>query len=135
MDYEEMLDRAMSLKPEKVSEDTRFEIPEPDIMLMGGKTSIRNFLEICKTIRRDPRHFLKYLSKELAAPATLDGNKAVINSKILPSLVRKKMESYYSEYLYCPQCGKPDTSLVKEGGYLFLKCEACGAKKAVRMLK
>ena len=135
MDYEEMLDRAMEMKPEAVASDDRFEIPEADILMLGSKTMIRNFSEICKTIRRDPKHFMKYLSKELAAPAALDGSRLVINSKVLPALLKKKIESYYNEYLYCPQCGKPDTVLVKEGSYMFLKCEACGSKKPVRLLK
>ena len=135
MDYNEMLKRAMEMKPEKIVENSRFEIPEPDITVIGSRTTIRNFAEICKAIHRDPEHMAKFLSREFAAPASTAEGKLEVNSKILPATVRRKLEEYYKQYLFCPQCGKPDTKLIKEGKVMFLKCEACGAKKSVKVLK
>ena len=135
MDYEKLLKRAMELKPESVSKDTRFELPKPDVMNIGNKTTIRNFSEIVKAMRRDEQHVAKFLSKELAAPNSIEGGKLVINARILPSVVEKKIMEYAEEFLFCPQCHKPDTHIIKVDNVFFLKCEACGSKKPVRRLK
>ncbi len=135
MDYDELLKRAMEQKPESVSKDSRFELVKPDVLNIGNKTIIRNFSEIAKNMRRDEAHVAKFLSKELAAPNTIEAGKLVINGKMLPSIIEKKLNEYAHEFVFCPQCGKPDTKIIKVGGYLFLKCEACGSKKPLRQLK
>ena len=41
--------------------------------------------------------------------------------------------SYYAhEFVFCPECGKPDTKLEKEDKFSFIKCLACGAKNYVK---
>jgi translation initiation factor 2 subunit 2 len=36
------------------------------------------------------------------------------------------------DFVLCPQCGKPDTDLLKEGEYTVLKCSACGNRNNVK---
>ena len=36
------------------------------------------------------------------------------------------------DWNFCPECGKPDTNLVKEDRINFLVCEACGARTSVK---
>ncbi len=135
MEYEDMLRRAMEMKPDTISESERFEIPEPDILVIGNRTMIRNFGEICKTIGRDPKHFAKFLSREFAAPVSLQDGKLEVNSRILKATVERKIREYYDEYLFCHQCGKPDTRIIRDKKLAFLKCEACGAKRSVSALR
>ncbi|MFW6225798.1 MAG: translation initiation factor IF-2 subunit beta, partial [bacterium] len=39
---------------------------------------------------------------------------------------------YAEEFVLCPECGKPDTELIKEEGITKLHCLACGAKHPVQ---
>lgn len=130
-----MLKEAFEKLSKDVKSDIRLEIQKPQILIIGNYTSITNFTEITNIIRRKPEHLLKYLSKELATPAHIDGNKAVFQGKIYVALIEKKLESYYREFLYCPECKKPDTQIIKQDRISFLKCDACGAKHPVKVIK
>ncbi len=134
MDYMKLLKRANDLKPKSLTSGERFEPPEADIIYSGNKTIIVNFGKIASVVRREKKHIAKYLFKELAAPGDISGNELIILSKLPRSMIRKKLESYMKEYVICPQCGKPDTKIIKEGGMVYLKCEACGAKKFIKKL-
>ena len=135
MNYEDLLNKAYQNLP-KVEESTeRLEIPEPEIIIQGRQTIIKNFSQICEAMRRDPNHLLKFLTKELATPAGFDGTRATFQSKIARRMIENKMESYVKEYLVCKECKRPDTKLVRENRIVFLKCEACGAKSPVKPIK
>lgn len=134
-DYKQMLSEALDKLSKDVKSDVRLEIPKPQTLITGSQTAISNFTEITNLIRRKPDHLLKYLSKELAAPAHLDGNRAIFQGKVYGSLIEKKLDSYYKEFLYCPECKKPDTQIIKQDRVSFLKCEACGARHPVKTLK
>ena len=76
---------------------------------------------------------LKYLLKEIAAPGELKNNgSAVVGRKVSSSECNSKIKQYADEFLFCKDCGKPDTKIIKEGDFSFLKCLACGSKKTVK---
>jgi translation initiation factor 2 subunit 2 len=133
MNYEEMLKKAKANLPSRDAV-TRFEIPEPQTSMSGRQTMIKNFGDIAKTIRRDPKHFAKYLFKELAVPGDMRGNELVLQSKIGFMMIKKRIDSYVSEFVICEECGKPDTQMTKDGKNYFMKCEACGARKSLRSI-
>ncbi len=132
MDYEKLLEKLYNeVKPIKSSSD-RFEIPKAQGHVEGTKTIINNINQICDIIRRDKNHFLKFLSRELAALAVLEGDRVIFNRKLGSALVNEKIEKYVNEFVICPECKKPDTQLLKQGEFMFLHCLACGAKHSVR---
>ena len=133
--YEEILKEGMEKLPKHTTSDVRFEVPKPQISISGSQTFISNFIEIANTIRRDPKHLAKYLSRELAIPTGIEGNRLVLQGKVYHNLIEKKIESYLKEYVYCNECGKPDTHLVRHERIQLLKCEACGAKQPVKSFK
>jgi len=135
MDYETLLEKAYE-KLQKVETATdRFKIPIVETMIQGNQTIIKNFSQISETLRRDPKHLLKYLTRELATPAGLDNVRAIFQSKLPQKLMQQKLESYVKEYVFCKECGQPDTQLIREDRIIFLKCEACGAKASVKAIK
>ncbi len=134
MDYMELLKRANDLKSTSSGDSERFEMPRANVNYSGNKTIITNFGKIASILRREKKHISKYMSKELAAPGEINGNELIILSRIPRNILQKKLESYVKEYVLCPQCGKPDTKIVKEGKITYLKCEACGAKKFLKNL-
>ena len=56
------------------------------------------------------------------------------NLKVL-NRINKKIKKYASEFVFCSECNKPDTELTEEKEVIYLKCQACGAKKPVKNLK
>ena len=130
INYEDMLKKAVQNLPEK--SESRFEIPTASVM--GGKrqTTIKNFGDIVKTLRRTPQQVSKYLFKELAVPGEIKGNELILQAKVPPSLVNQRVKEYVRDFVLCKECGKPDTTLQKVDNYTFIKCEACGAKRPVR---
>jgi len=130
--YEDMLKEAEEKLPKETKDKKRLEIPRPQVLIQGNQTFITNFEEIATIMRRDPKHFSKFLFRELAKPGHIDGKRLVLQGKVYPKLVEKKLESYIKEFLYCKECNRPDTKLVKEGRITLMVCEACGAKQSVR---
>lgn len=135
MSYEDLLNKAYESLPKTEESTERLEIPSPDIIFQGRQTIIKNFSQICEAIRRNPNHLLKYLTKELAAPAGFDGSRATLQSKLSKRMVENKIDSYIREYVICKECGRPDTKIQREDRIDFLKCEACGAKSSVKSIK
>ncbi|MBI4016375.1 MAG: translation initiation factor IF-2 subunit beta [Candidatus Aenigmarchaeota archaeon] len=133
MDYETLLKRAKQRMPQSVFEKERFEIPKVIGHFEGNKTIISNFPLIANTLRRAQEHLLKYILRELAAPGEVNrSGLLIIGSKISASRINEKIKQYAHEFVLCPQCGKPDTDIKKEGEFSFLKCSACGTKTPVK---
>lgn len=132
--YEQLLKKALEKAKAKTSGE-RFEMPRAETAVQGAQTIIRNFSQIAAALRRDEKHLMKYLAKELAAPAHLEGGRAVFQGGIQQRIVQQKLESYVKEYAFCKECGKPDTKLAKEGTVTIMKCEACGARAPVKQIK
>lgn len=133
MDYKSMLKKAKKELPKEVVEKTRFEIPKIKGYIEGNKTMVTNFIQICDNLHREPKLFLKYLQRELATPAIIDGKKLVLGRKIGSKAINEKVEQFVRDYVLCKECGKPDTKFFKEDRVMFLKCMACGAKHPIKI--
>jgi len=133
-DYEKMLTRARMLLPKKVLEKRRFEMPKADSIIQGNRTIFRNFSEIAKIIRRDEKHFFKFITKELAVAGSIEGGRLILNGKFTNYQIQKVVESYINTYVLCPECKRPDTHFIEEHGIKMLKCEACGAISPIKKL-
>ena len=135
MDYESLLNKAYEKLPKIEDQVDRFRIPIAETMVQGNQTIIKNFSDVAEILRREPSHILKFLTKELATPAGLDGKRAILQAKFPQKMIQQKIETYVVDYVFCKECKKPDTKLIKENRIVFLKCEACGAKSSVKAIK
>jgi len=135
MDYESLLNKAYEKLPKTEEYKDRFKIPVAETIIQGNQTIIQNFSQIAETLRREPSHILKFLAKELAAPAGLDGTRAILQAKFSQKMIQQKLEAYVVDYVFCKECKNPDTRLIKEDRIVFLKCEACGAKSSVKAIR
>ena len=132
MDYKELLKRARSRLPSEILEHKRFEIPRPRSFVTGMRTILANFKEICDALNREPRHVLKFFSGEMATAATMQETRANFQGRFGRDTFERLIGRYVKEFVVCPICKRPDTKIVKERRFLFLICEACGAKSSVR---
>ena len=127
-----LLKKAREKLPERVSSGERFEVPKVKGHVQGNRTVISNFMEIVGIFNRDSAQILKYLQRELATPAVIDGPRLILGRKLTSALINKKLEQYANDFVLCDECGKPDTQLKKEDRVTTLKCMACGAKQPVK---
>lgn len=133
MNYEELLKRARENLPKSLLNKERFEIMKVTGRVEGSKTIITNFNQICSSFSREPDHLLKYLQRELATPAFIDGPRLILKRKLASELINSKIQQYAEEFVLCSECGKPDTKLTREDGKaLYIKCMACGAKHPIK---
>lgn len=132
LDYQKLLKAAKEKLPEMKGTGQRFEIPKVTGHLEGNKTIISNFAAIVSMFHRDADHLLKFLQRELATPAIIDGPRLVLGRKISSQLINSKVEQYATDFVLCKECGKPDTKIIKEDRIWSLKCTACGAKQPIR---
>ena len=109
----------------------RINIIKPNIFFHGNKTIISNFEQFCNSIRRDKKQVAKFLYKELATSGSVEGGKLVLQTR--SPITEDKIQKYLKNFVYCSECGKPDTVLQREDRFFVLKCEACGARKSVKL--
>jgi len=135
MEYDKMLTRLYGSLPEKTISKERFEMPRLDSNIQGKKTTIRNFSQALKSVKRNEKHFYKYLTKETATAATIDEGKLVMNGKFYPDVLGKLFENYLKEFVLCHECGKPDTEIIERNHVKLLKCTACGALSPLKKIR
>ncbi|MBI2134052.1 translation initiation factor IF-2 subunit beta [Candidatus Woesearchaeota archaeon] len=133
MEYKQLLEKGMKNLPERSVETSRFEVPNVRGHIQGNRTIISNFYQIADVIRREPEHLLKYVLKELATPGELKKTGFIIGTKVPASRLNEKIMQYVKEFVICPECKKPDTKLIKEDKFMFIKCSACGARHSVKV--
>lgn len=131
-DYNALLDRAYSQLPERTDTADRFEMPQVDVLMEGNKTILKNFSQVAKLFRREEPQLQKYLTKELGSYSVLSGERLIFNKKLFGKKIGDAVKRYATDYVLCPQCGKPDTHLTNMEGVRILKCEACGGWKPVK---
>ncbi len=132
--YEDLLDSIYKKLPEKArGTGERFEMPKFEFFTEGNKTIVKNFKAVTDKIRRDPAFLSKYLSKELAVPVEISGDRLILQRKLPGDMMNKKLEEFVSKYVICKECNRPDTHIEELGHRVReLVCEACGARKAIR---
>ena len=131
-DYSALLEEAYAQMPEKLMHRERFEIPKVDVLIEGNKTIFRNFKRMAEVFNRDLEFFSKFLSNELASPVRIDGERLIIQRRVLPDFLQKKVEKFATLYVICKECKRPDTTLIMHRGYKEIVCNACGARRVVK---
>ncbi len=136
LDYEKLLARALDNIPEEDRiGDVRWAVPAIDLMYEGRTTVWKNFGDIMDTIRRDPIHVLSQILRSMGSAGSQEGRRVVFKSVITADKLKEKLDEYVTTYVICGECGKPDTHLIKESRTQVIACEACGAKRPVKVKK
>lgn len=131
--YFELLNRIKDhLRKDSSIVTQRLNVPPPDVITIGNRTFWRNFKAVSDALRRDPKHIIMVIAKELGTAMIQDEEgKVIIFGKKDAASIKNALNYYIKIYVTCPVCGSPDTKLVKEKKITFLLCEACGAKSPV----
>ena len=132
--YDDLLKRACDQMPEVSAKQERLELPRILIQTVGMRTTIANFKEIADSLNRDPQHILKFLTREMATAATFHDSRAIFQGKFQRDSFERLLQRYLENYVVCPVCKRPDTTIVKEKRLAFLVCNACGARSSIKQL-
>ena len=133
--YEELLKRAQAKLPKEKSTGERFEIPRVRSFIQGRtRTIIPNFKEITNALNRNPQHLMKFLTNEMATAGNLEETRVTFQGKFTNDTFEHLLKNYIDNFVICPVCNRPDTEIVKEKRFSFLKCQACGAKSSVKLI-
>ena len=109
----------------------------PQVLREGTKKTVFvNFMDLCKTMHRQPEHVMTYLLAELGTNGNLDGQqRLVVKGRFAPKYFEGILRRYVTEYVMCNGCKSPDTVLTKENRLFFLRCEQCGCSRSVAPIK
>lgn len=130
-DYEDLLEKGKEEVPEDIGSGDRFEIPEIRTRKEGSQTIIEEFAGLADKFNRDEKHLSKYIQNELGTAGHIEGDELVLNGEFRRGKVNEKVHNYADEYVFCPECERPDTKIRKEKGVEILKCQACGARTPI----
>jgi len=134
MDYKGLLEKAKKEAPCTIEGKDRFEIPVVKGHIQGTKTIITNLQQIASQLDRPIDHLLKWLLKEMATFGDLKENGSLIlKRKISSNDFNAKVKQYADEFVFCKECGKPDTKFATEENLTYIKCMVCGAKKQIKL--
>ena len=132
-EYDALLDRARDRIPTDICERNRWTMPNPEILVEGNQTIIRNFSAIVDAMDRDANHVYQYLINELGTSGTREQVRVMLKGRVPPKRIKEKIVGYVKTYILCEQCKAPDTRFIKEDRTTLLKCQACGATRPVRL--
>ena len=134
-EYKDLLNRLRESLPDTITAQTRFKIPEPEVLYEGKTTVFRNFGDIVDAINRESSHLIAFLLKEVGTAGNQEGRRVIFKGRVPIKQLEDRIKNYVDIYVLCSECQRPDTRLVKEGRTLTLECEACGAHRPVRVHK
>lgn len=127
-----MLKEGIKKIPEEVSHKSRFEIPKVKGHIQGNTTIINNFHQIAIDLGREKEHLMKFLLKELATRGDITKSALILRRRASSGLINEKIIKYAERFVICPECGKPDTKIIKEKNIDFIRCIACGSKHLIK---
>ncbi|MFW9984570.1 MAG: translation initiation factor IF-2 subunit beta [Candidatus Odinarchaeota archaeon] len=131
-DYAALLQRAREQIPPEVFDQPRFRVPEVDSFIQGTRTVVRNYKDVTDTLRRDPKHLLRYLAHELATAGEIRGPQAFFNGRFSSRVLEELIGKYTDEFVVCPVCHRPDTEIRRDDRLLILVCSACGGRTPLK---
>ncbi|KAA8517556.1 hypothetical protein F0562_017814 [Nyssa sinensis] len=140
-EYEELLGRVFNIlrenNPELAGDRRRTVMRPPQVLREGTKKTVFvNFMDLCRTMHRQPEHVMTFLLAEMGTSGSLDGQqRLVVKGRFAPKNFEGILRRYVNEYVICNGCKSPDTILSKENRLFFLRCEQCGSGRSVAPIK
>ena len=93
-EYDALLDRARERIPKDISERSRWTMPEPDILIEGSQTILRNFADVVNAMDRDANHVYQFLLNELGTSGTREQVRVMFKGRVPPARIKEKLVAY-----------------------------------------
>ncbi|XP_073300540.1 eukaryotic translation initiation factor 2 subunit beta-like [Primulina huaijiensis] len=126
--------------PELAGDRRRTVMRPPQVLREGTKKTVFvNFMDLCKTMCRQPEHVMTFLLAEMGTSGSLDGQQRLAVKGRIEACFQHFLAFGFvlpvDEYVICNGCKSPDTILSKENRLFFLRCEKCGSGRSVVPIK
>lgn len=94
----------------------------------GVKTSIINSAEIAKAIGRTQALLTQWFGYHLACQARINptSSQIVLNGDHPVKKLQDSIYEFIDNFILCPCCSNPETTMDKKGNQLILHCHSCG---------
>jgi len=131
-DVDDLLDRAYN----SFSLDrSRTKIVPPVFAKKDRKSYVHNFLDVCKSINRDPEEVRKFLSKELNMDTSFKDNESKslkINAIVRTgSIIENIIYKYVVDHVQCKSCKSCKTVNERVDRLTYLVCNTCKARVTI----
>lgn len=140
--YEQLLEMVFGIMRERnpelaAGEKKKFIMKPPQVARAGSKkTAFANFSEICRLLKRQPKHVLQFLLAELGTTGSIDGNSClIVKGRFQQKHFENVLRKYIREYVTCHTCRSSDTELTKDTRLFFLECKTCASRCSVTAIK
>lgn len=114
---------------------SRTKIVPPIFAKKDRKSYVHNFVEVCKSINRDPEEVRKFLGRELNMETSFKENESKslkINAIVRNgSTVENIIYKYVVEHVQCKSCKSCKTVTQRVDRLTYLVCNTCGARITV----
>ncbi|KAF7635031.1 eIF2B_5 domain-containing protein [Meloidogyne graminicola] len=125
--YDQLIDMVFNImrekNPELISGKKKIFVMKPPQVQRAGskKTAFTNFSEICRLLKREPKHVLQFLMAELEQRGSIDGNQClIVKGRFQQKHFENVLRVYIRDYVTCHTCRSSDTLLTKDISRLFL---------------
>lgn len=128
-----LLERLYSELETKVQK-TKFTLKRPCIYFFCRKTYVKNYKELCDSLKCDEDHLKQFLKKELNTDLSInDSNILIFDTIVSVPLVENVFAKYAKNFIVClePKCGSSDTEIIRENRIIYLYCKTCNSKKSI----
>ncbi|KAK9159326.1 hypothetical protein Scep_005900 [Stephania cephalantha] len=105
-EYEELLGRVFNIlrqkNPELAGDRRRTVMRPPEVLREGTKKTVFvNFMDLCKTMHRQPEHVMTFLLAEMGTSGSLDGQqRLVVKGRFAPKNFEGILRRYISKFYF-----------------------------------
>jgi translation initiation factor 2 subunit 2 len=128
---EELLERAYEKLSDVRKKSERGSAIAPKVIIQNRKTYIKNFLEMCEKISREPEMVKEYLRKNTNCATSLCDEGLKINGRFYELVVKKHIEGFILTYVQCSNCKSLLTTIKKVDRQNYLDCSNCKSIKTI----
>jgi len=97
-----------------------------DLEVGAKEICIKNFESVCYEVNRNIQHVKNYFKKELSIHLTFVKSRGLVfKGKYALNYLKKILNNYLDQYVFCKKCKKHDTILSINGSLERISCNAC----------